>query len=97
MPTMEALYRKSCGTANSDADDLQHPTRLIQFLVGERGKNEPMALGGPWSPSLDGQNPRDDPRVLIRTAIRTVQALTGIDLSRCSKWYVRVFVGLLVI
>ena len=47
-----------------------------------------MAVGGPWSPSLDGANPEDDPRVLINTAIRTTRALTGIDLSGCTQWWV---------
>ncbi|KAJ8319043.1 hypothetical protein KUTeg_004134 [Tegillarca granosa] len=64
-----------------------HPTRLIHFLVGQKGKNETMAIGGPWSPSLDGVNPEEDPKVLIKTAIRTTQALTGIDLSACTQWY----------
>ena len=35
----------------------------MQFLVGVRGKNEAMAIGGPWSPSLDGPNPASDPSV----------------------------------
>ena len=48
-----------------------------------------MAVGGPWSPSLDGINPTDDPRVLINTAIRTTRALTGIDLSACTQWCVQ--------
>ncbi|XP_058127596.1 cell division cycle and apoptosis regulator protein 1-like [Anopheles ziemanni] len=64
-----------------------HPTRMISFLVGMRGKNETMAIGGPWSPSLDGTDPQSDPTVLIRTAVRTCRALTGIDLSNCSQWY----------
>lgn len=89
MPTMEELFRKSCALAQ-DASDVkeafQHPTRLIQFLVGQKGKSEPMAIGGPWSPSLDGPNPADDPRVLIKTAIRTTRALTGIDLNKCTQW-----------
>ena len=38
-------------------ETLVHPTRVIQFLVGVRGKNETMAIGGPWSPSLDGADP----------------------------------------
>jgi hypothetical protein len=29
-----------------------------------------MAIGGPWSPSLDGADPANDPSVLIKTAIR---------------------------
>ncbi|KAK2184438.1 hypothetical protein NP493_266g03046 [Ridgeia piscesae] len=95
-PSMDELYRKSCGLAednvsssssDSRSGDLQHPTRLIQFLVGLKGKSEPMAIGGPWSPSVDGPNPAEDPHVLIKTAIRTTKALTGIDLSHCTHWY----------
>lgn len=88
-PTLEELYHRSCGLAEDTAevrDAFQHPTRVIQFLVGLKGKNEPMAIGGPWSPSLDGANPDSDPTVLIRTAIRTTQALTGVDLKNCIQW-----------
>ncbi len=66
-----------------------HPARLIRLLVGTRsgGKNETMAVGGAWSRSLDGPgHPRRQPHVLIRTAIRTCRALTGIDLSPCTSW-----------
>lgn len=96
VPVIEELYQKCCGLAeerdkrdrdsvDSDADHV-HPTRLINFLVGLRGKNETMAIGGPWSPSLDGENPDKDPSTLIKTAIRTCRALTGIDLSSCTQW-----------
>ncbi|XP_056018818.1 cell division cycle and apoptosis regulator protein 1-like isoform X3 [Ostrea edulis] len=89
-PSLDDLYHKSCAMAE-DPPDVQegfvHPTRLIHFLVGLKGKNETMAIGGPWSPSLDGPKPREDPQVLIRTAIRTTKALTGIDLSSCTQWY----------
>ncbi|KAA0194922.1 hypothetical protein HAZT_HAZT005352 [Hyalella azteca] len=72
----------------SDSRDAYvHPTRLINFCVGLRGKSETMAIGGYWSPSLDGPNPDKDPSVLIKTAIRTCLALTGIDLSPCTTWY----------
>lgn len=88
-PVLEELYHKSCAMAQ-DPIELQetfvHPTRLIHFLVGQKGKNETMAIGGPWSPALDGVNPEEDPKVLIKTAIRTTQALTGIDLSACTQW-----------
>ena len=86
-PTVEDLYKKCCPLPDdaSDTRDLQHSTRLISFLVGLKGK-EPMAIGGPWSPSLDGANPSDDPRVLINTAIRTTRALTGIDLAGVTQW-----------
>lgn len=74
-------------TAPEDREKLVHPTRVINFLVGTRGKNETMSIGGPWSPSLDGPNPDSDPSVLVRTAIRTCKALTGIDLSGCTQWH----------
>lgn len=96
VPSIEELYQKCCVLAeekdkrerdSEDRDtDYVHPTRLINFLVGLRGKNETMAIGGPWSPSLDGENPEKDPSVLIKTAIRTCKALSGIDLSNCTQW-----------
>lgn len=93
MIELDEIYKKCCAMGadekeGSDEKDYVHPTRLINFLVGLRGKNETMAIGGPWSPSLDGPNPEKDPTVLIKTAIRTCKALTGIDLSNCSQWYV---------
>lgn len=94
VPGMEDIYQKCCAMAEdrdkrdreSEDRDFVHPTRLIQFLVGLRGKNETMAIGGAWSPSLDGECPEKDPSVLIKTAIRTCRALTGIDLSPCTQW-----------
>ncbi|XP_013190345.2 cell division cycle and apoptosis regulator protein 1 [Amyelois transitella] len=93
MPTLEFLYQK-CGLTKVDDKDKRsskspmHPTRLIKFLVGQKGKGaENFAIGGPWSPSLDGENPQSDPRVLVKTAIRTCKALTGVDLSSCTQWY----------
>lgn len=74
------------GSGGDDSSAFIHPTRLINFLVGVRGKNEAMAIGGPWSPTLDGPHPDRDPAVLIRTAIRTCRALTGIDLTPCTQW-----------
>ncbi|KAK3583028.1 hypothetical protein CHS0354_005674, partial [Potamilus streckersoni] len=89
-PTLEDIYHKCCGMSEDPEnvrENFVHPTRLIQFLVGVKGKNEPIAIGGPWSASLDGPNPQEDPRVLIKTAIRTTKALTGVDLSACTQWY----------
>ncbi|CAH0729369.1 unnamed protein product, partial [Brenthis ino] len=93
MPTLESLYQK-CGLTKVDEKDKRssktplHPTRLIKFLVGQKGKaGENFAIGGPWSPSLDGEKPESDPGVLVKTAIRTCKALTGIDLSNCTQWY----------
>uniref|UniRef100_A0A3B4A6A0 Cell division cycle and apoptosis regulator protein 1 n=1 Tax=Periophthalmus magnuspinnatus TaxID=409849 RepID=A0A3B4A6A0_9GOBI len=89
-PSMEELCHKSCALAEDSQevrDSFQHPARLIKFLVGMRGKDEAMAIGGHWSPSLDGADPEKDPSVLIKTAIRCCKALTGIDLSLCTQWY----------
>ncbi|KAJ8248542.1 hypothetical protein GJAV_G00243120 [Gymnothorax javanicus] len=89
-PSLDELYHKSCALAEDPAeirDSFQHPARLIKFLVGMRGKDEAMAIGGHWSPSLDGADPENDPSVLIKTAIRCCKALTGIDLSLCTQWY----------
>merc|ERR1719273_2730527 len=90
LPPPDVLIEKTCQLAESSAtnrDNLVHPTRAIQFLVGTRGKNETLAIGGPWSPSLDGPNPESDPSVLVRTAIRVCRALTGIDLTNCTQWH----------
>ncbi|XP_065200326.1 cell division cycle and apoptosis regulator protein 1-like [Planococcus citri] len=92
IPNMEEVYKKTMCMAEDlhkeDDKSYVHLTRLIQFLVGTRGsKGDPLAIGGPWSPSLDGENPDKDPSVLVKTAIRTCKALTGIDLSGCSQWY----------
>ncbi|KAG9485074.1 hypothetical protein GDO78_008273 [Eleutherodactylus coqui] len=89
-PALEDLYHKSCALAEDPVEvkeGFQHPARLIKFLVGMKGKDEAMAIGGHWSPSLDGPDPDKDPSVLIKTAVRCCKALTGIDLSLCTQWY----------
>lgn len=103
-PDIQTLISRSC-LINSEngkntminPDDLEHPTKLIKFLVGVRYQNEYFPIGGPWSESLDGPNPESDPQVLIRTAIRCVQAQTGIDLSKCIQWYVHKLNSILLI
>ena len=88
-PNIADLYEKTCHFIDKDSrdrDDLVHPNRALKFLVGLKEKREVNALGGPWSPSLDGANPESNPTTLINTAIRNVGALTGIDLSSCTKW-----------
>merc|ERR1712130_629124 len=88
-PNIDGLYEKTCNLVDSgsrEREDLIHPTRALKFLVGLKEKREVMAIGGPWSPSLDGPNPSSDPSTLIKTAIRNCGALTGIDLSSCTKW-----------
>ncbi|XP_078285210.1 cell division cycle and apoptosis regulator protein 1-like isoform X2 [Rhinoraja longicauda] len=89
-PDLLELYRQTCTMAEAPkerAEPSQHATKLIKFLVGMKGQEEAMAIGGSWSPSLDGPGPDKDPRVLIKTAIRTTKFLTGIDLSVCTQWF----------
>lgn len=88
MPSTNELYRRCCSFAEDGIKDarMEHPSKVIEFLVGSKGKHELMPLGGPWSPSLDGPNPASNPQTLINTAVRTVKALTGIDLSPCTQW-----------
>nr|CAD2172574.1 unnamed protein product [Meloidogyne enterolobii] len=89
-PGLMAIRRKLSGLmfdgSIDEATETQPLTKTIQLLVGHRGKGEYMCIGGPWSPSLDGQNPLD-PVTLVKTAIRTTRAMTGLNLSDCSKWY----------
>ncbi|XP_078499317.1 cell division cycle and apoptosis regulator protein 1 isoform X3 [Lissotriton helveticus] len=89
-PSMEDMYHKSCALAEDPQelkDGFQHPARLVKFLVGMKGRDEAMAIGGHWSPSLDGPDPEKNQSVLIKTAIRCCKALTGIDLNVCTQWY----------
>ncbi|XP_060712580.1 cell division cycle and apoptosis regulator protein 1-like isoform X2 [Hemiscyllium ocellatum] len=89
-PDLQKLYSQACTLAEvpkETADVPQHPNKLIKFLVGMKGKEEAVLIGGSWSPSLDGLSPEKDPRVLIKTAIRTTKSLTGIDLSACTQWF----------
>lgn len=68
-PGLEDLYEKTCNfveTGSREREELVHPTRALKFLVGLKEKREMMALGGPWSPSLDGAGPGTDPSTLIR-------------------------------
>ena len=86
MPSLNELYKRSCSFAEDPRDRLEHPSKVIQFLVGNKGKHELMALGGAWSASLDGPDPATNSQTLLNTAIRTVKALTGIDLAPCTQW-----------
>ncbi|CAD6194612.1 unnamed protein product [Caenorhabditis auriculariae] len=84
----EILKKAYCLMPDGSSDDHQEPQSVfknISFLVGSRGK-ELMGIGGSWSPSLDGADPTS-PATLIRTAVRTTKALTGIDLSIVPQWY----------
>ncbi|CAF0707138.1 unnamed protein product [Brachionus calyciflorus] len=89
MPNQDDFYKRCCSFAEDNLKEnrFDHPSKVIQFLVGNKGKHELMALGGPWSPSLDGSNPAGNVQTLINTAIRNVKALTGIDLSPCTQWF----------
>ncbi|XP_069473801.1 cell cycle and apoptosis regulator protein 2 isoform X2 [Ambystoma mexicanum] len=87
-PGIEEFYRTCLlftEDPNSWMENVEHPSKQIQFLLGKKG-DEIVPIGGSWSPSLDGPEPDTDPLTLVRTAIRCTKALTGIDLSRCTNW-----------
>ena len=61
-PAIQEIFKKCFARAEDmdsekidDERDFAHPTRMISFLVGLRGKNETMAIGGAWSKKLDGE------------------------------------------
>ncbi|XP_012889897.1 PREDICTED: cell cycle and apoptosis regulator protein 2 isoform X2 [Dipodomys ordii] len=88
-PGLEELYRCCMLFVDDMAEPKEapeHPLKQLKFLLG-RKEEEAVLVGGDWSPSLDGLDPQADPQVLVRTAIRCVQAQTGIDLSTCTKWW----------
>uniref|UniRef100_A0A8D1J9A9 Cell cycle and apoptosis regulator 2 n=1 Tax=Sus scrofa TaxID=9823 RepID=A0A8D1J9A9_PIG len=88
-PGLEELYRCCMLFVDDMAEPREtpeHPLKQIKFLLG-RKEEEAVLVGGEWSPSLDGLDPKGDPQVLVRTAIRCAQAQTGIDLSACTKWW----------
>lgn len=86
-PQEAELHKITCYMADDlNLSDKILPGKSIHFLVGGRSKSETMALGGPWSPSLDGPNPSENPKTLINTAIRTFKGYTGLDLSTCTEW-----------
>ncbi|VDP91360.1 unnamed protein product [Echinostoma caproni] len=89
-PNLGELYKNTLRVADDPAGtDKVAPGKNMHFLVGGRAKSETMAIGGPWSPSLDGSNPGGDPKTLINTAIRTFKGFTGFDLSSCTEWLIR--------
>lgn len=46
----------------------EHLDKRLHFLVGRKGtRKDVMALGGPWSATLDGGNPAIDDSALVRT------------------------------
>ncbi|XP_034878441.1 cell cycle and apoptosis regulator protein 2 isoform X3 [Mirounga leonina] len=88
-PGLEELYRCCMLFVDDLAEPREtpeHPLKQIKFLLS-RKEEEAVLVGGDWSPSLDGLDPKGDPQVLVRTAIRCAQAQTGIDLSACTKWW----------
>ncbi|VVC40738.1 DBC1/CARP1 catalytically inactive NUDIX hydrolase domain,SAP domain [Cinara cedri] len=86
LPTLEEFYKACLPEMQSSGPCGRHPAHVIQFLVGLSDQSKPMAIGGAWSPSLDGPNPESDPTVLVKTAIRTCRTIIGLDLSKCNLW-----------
>lgn len=100
MPSIESIFRKSGFVLDTEKEDgvvgkgkdgdFSPLQRILKFVVGvktgSKNKGELLALGGAWSPSLDGPDPQSNPHVLINTAVRTVKAQANMDLTRCTKW-----------
>ncbi|PAA63877.1 hypothetical protein BOX15_Mlig015350g3 [Macrostomum lignano] len=96
-PSLAELYRQTCSLAQAAADSRFRCIGLanaLSFLCGfvssgdsKSAPPDPLALGGPWSPSVDGEDVEGDPMVLVNTAIRHARRLAGVDLSGCSTWY----------
>ncbi|XP_075412633.1 cell cycle and apoptosis regulator protein 2 [Tenrec ecaudatus] len=88
-PGLEELYRCCMLFVDDMAEPREapeHPLKQIKLLLGRKDE-EAVLVGGEWSPSLDGLDPKADPQVLVRTAIRCARAQTGVDLSSCTKWW----------
>ncbi len=86
-PELAELYKHTFRAADEKNDsDKVAAVKNMHFVVGGKSKNETMAIGGPWSPSLDGPDPETNAQTLINTAIRTFKGFTGVDLSSVTEW-----------
>uniref|UniRef100_A0A5K3F7Z0 SAP domain-containing protein n=1 Tax=Mesocestoides corti TaxID=53468 RepID=A0A5K3F7Z0_MESCO len=86
-PELAELYKHTFRAADEKGDSEKVAAiKNIHFVVGGKSKVETMAIGGPWSPSLDGPDPESNPQTLINTAIRTFKGFTGVDLSSVNEW-----------
>lgn len=86
-PELGELYKQTFRAADEKVDVEKVPAvKNIHFLLGGKSKVDTLAIGGPWSPSLDGADPDGNPKTLINTAIRIFKGFTGIDLSSVTEW-----------
>ena len=70
--------------AYSVADGTAPLEERIQFLTSRRSST-PMMLGGYYSHSKDGGDPRTD-QTLVDTAVRCAREMAHVDLSQCTRW-----------
>ncbi|XP_039136315.1 protein SHORT ROOT IN SALT MEDIUM 1 isoform X1 [Dioscorea cayenensis subsp. rotundata] len=62
-----------------------HMKNILKFAVLKKEQSF-LAIGGPWSASIDGGDPSVDESSLIRTAIRCVKEIIQLDLHNCVQW-----------
>nr|CDS31689.1 p30 dbc protein [Hymenolepis microstoma] len=86
-PELGELYKQTFRAADEKVDvEKVSAIKNIHFILGGKSKMDTLAIGGPWSPSLDGPDPESNPKTLINTAIRTFKGFTGVDLSSVTEW-----------
>ncbi|TGZ46300.1 hypothetical protein CRM22_011126 [Opisthorchis felineus] len=87
MPSMPTLQDKTTIRAESSDRDKVPLRKYIKILALSKTNERFKAIGGPWNPDLDGQDPVGDSQALINAAIRICKEQLGLDLSYCTQWH----------
>lgn len=69
----------------SAEERIAHWNNVLKFAVFKKD-HALIAIGGPWSATIDGGDPLIDCSCLMRTAIRCTKELVQVDLSNCTHW-----------
>ncbi|GAA48904.1 cell division cycle and apoptosis regulator protein 1 [Clonorchis sinensis] len=87
MPSIPTLQDKTTVRAESSDREKVPLRKYIKILALSKTNERFKAIGGPWNPDLDGQDPVGDSRALINAAIRICKEQLGLDLSYCTQWH----------